>query len=178
MPREVVAIAEPEQSENFFTLGPFRFTTLKFLELILGGIMLLGLRGPFIIPGLLLIILSLWPTKTVSIEKILLAYLTGVPKPKPSKPKGRKGVEQVERILEVREDVPLRIEGIAVDKATGASMANAKVEVLVDGELWTTTMSDENGRYVVIILGLDKGVHELKVLVNGKPEKTLKVKVI
>ncbi len=38
-------------------------------------------------------------------------------------------------------------------------------------------MSDENGRYAAIILGLDKGVHELKVLVNGKPEKTLKVKV-
>jgi len=174
MPREVVTIAEPEQSGNFFTLGPFRFTTLKFIELVLGGIMLLGLRGPFILLGLLLIILSLWPTKTISIEKILLAYLTGAPKP--SKPK-KKTVEHVERVLEVREDVPLRIEGIAVDKATGASMANAKVEVLVDGEPWTTTISDENGRYAAIILGMEKGIHEIKVLVNGKPEKTLKVKV-
>ncbi len=126
MPREVVSIAEPEQQENFFTIGPFRFTTLKFLELVLGGIMLLGLRGPFMIPGILLIVLSLWPTKVMAVEKILLAYLTGAPKPSKPKRKGRE--ERVERILEVKEDVPLRIEGIAFDRATGASMANAKVE--------------------------------------------------
>ena len=175
MPREVVAIAEPEQSENFFTLGPFRFTTLKFLELILGGIMLLGLRGPFIIPGLLLVILSLWPSRVMAVERILIAYFTGSPKPKRSK---KREEEARPRVIEVSENVPLKLSGFAVDPATGTALANAKIEVLVDGEPIATSVSDEQGKYSIILTDLSKGLHDIKVLVNGKEVKTFKVKVI
>ncbi len=173
--REVIAVAEPEQQESFFTLGPFRFTWLKFIELVFGGILLIGIRGIFVVPGLLLIILSLWPTKTVSVEKIIITSIIGFPKPKRTK---RKKEQAKARIIEVSENTPLKLSGFAVDPATGTALANAKIEVLVDGEPIATGVSDEQGKYSIILTDLSKGLHDIKVLVNGKEVKTFKVKVI
>ena len=104
------------------------------------------------------------PTKSVSIERILLTVITGSYKPRTFKKVKVKIKEIREEQVELRVQrlEPVKITGLLIDPYSGYIISGTEVELYVDGRLVDKVVTDSQGAYSFYVQ-LQPGIHIVEV---------------